>query len=369
MNILFTNFHPGNGGGHTTYLTCLFRNLKKVKQDNFFLAVPESSKLNADLKADFGDSVFDVDFPAKPREVFAVFRNVRRVAGIIKKNEIDVVHVNGNPDHKVVMLCKCFYQLNFKIVRTKHDSKRIKSNFFYRLLYRTYTDHFIVVSFFQKKEVSSSRLMKKLSVIHNGIDLEHFSPRAEASKLKCQLGIGSDDVVFVSVAGSSLHKGWQYLVEAASMLDDDRKCNIKIIIAGNLPSDSVVEQYVVSKGMQDNVIFYGFIRDVREVVSIADLGFVLSPEFEAISFACREMMALGKPVMVSDCGGLPENIDDKVNGWIVQAGDAHSIKVVLDGLKGADLKRMSSNARLKAASEFGEADFIKKTYQIYKLLS
>ncbi|HIF60861.1 MAG TPA: glycosyltransferase [Rhodospirillales bacterium] len=183
------------------------------------------------------------------------------------------------------------------------------------------------------------------------------------------MGIGFDDVVLVSVAGSALHKGWQYLVEAVSMLDDGRKCNIKIIIVGNLPTNSIVERYVVSKGMQDNVIFYGFIRDVRDVVSIADLGFVLSTEVETISFACREMMALGKPVMVSDYAGLPENIDDKVNGWIVQAGDAHSIKVVLEGLKGADLKRMSSNARLKAASEFGEADFIKKTYQIYKLLS
>ncbi|WZB74320.1 glycosyltransferase [Achromobacter insuavis] len=48
-----------------------------------------------------------------------------------------------------------------------------------------------------------------------------------------------------------------------------------------------------------------------------DVGFVLSSRLETISFACREMMAAGKPVIVSDTGGLAENVTEGGNGWIV----------------------------------------------------
>ena len=55
----------------------------------------------------------------------------------------------------------------------------------------------------------------------------------------------------------------------------------------------------------------------------------LSSRLETISFACREMMAMGLPVVVSDVGGLPENVEDGVDGWVVPACAPTAVSEVL----------------------------------------
>ena len=364
MNILYTNFHPGNGGGHTTYLTYLFNGVL-LQSINAFIAAPEASKLNKDLKKNNPARVFDIDFPGKPKEIVNIIRSIKKLKKIIIKEQINIVHVNGTPDHKVVMLCKWFYKLNFRIIRTKHDSFKIKQNWFADKLYGKYTDQMIVVSNFQYDQVITSDLQKKTTVIHNGIDLEYFNPREKSEAMMRQLNIQDADIVFVSVAGTALHKGWQFLVEAASKFDIELRSRIKIIIIGNSPKNEVVEQYINQLNMQDNVTFTGFMDDVREAVSIADIGFVLSIGVETISFACREMMAMGKPVLVSNYAGLPENIDNNQNGWIVEKKSASQIQKFLQKIESLDLSEFSNSANKKSKQEFGLKRFINKTIEIY----
>ena len=365
MNILYTNFHPGNGGGHTTYLTYLFNGVLS-QGINAFIAAPKVSKLNKDLKKNHPNKVFNLDFPGKPKEIVNVIRNIKKLKKIIIKEQIDIVHVNGTPDHKVVMLCKWFYRLNFRIIRTKHDSFKIKQNWFANKLYDKYTDQMIVVSNYQYDQVITNELRKKTTVVHNGIDLEYFQPREKSKSMMKWFNIQDKDIVFVSVAGTALHKGWQFLVEATSMLDDELRKNIKIIIVGNPPKDQIFDQYVGQLNMQDNVIFTGFMNDVREVVSIADIGFVLSIGVETISFACREMMAMGKPVLVSDYAGLAENIDNNQDGWVVQSNSSDKILEFLQYIDQLNLNQFSALAEKKARQEFGLELFLNKTIQVYR---
>ena len=363
MNILYTNFHPGNGGGHTTYLTYLFNGV--LSQDiNAFIAVPKVSKLNKDLKQNYPDKVFDLDFPGKPKEIINIIKNIKKLKNIIAKKQIDIVHVNGTPDHKVVMLCKWFYKLNFRIIRTKHDSFKIKQDWFANKLYGKYTDQMIVVSRFQYDHVITNDLQNKTTVIHNGIDLEYFQPREKSKNLIKQFNIQDKDIVFVSVAGTALHKGWQFLVEAASRLDDELRSRIKIIVVGNSPKNEIIEQYINQFNMQDNVIFTGFIDDVREVISIADIGFVLS-QYEALSIACREMMAMGKPVLISNVGGLIENINNNQDGWIIKQKSTDEAQEFLQKIEKLDLVNFSKLAIQKAKKEFGLDNFIQATLDAY----
>jgi glycosyltransferase involved in cell wall biosynthesis len=118
--------------------------------------------------------------------------------------------------------------------------------------------------------------------------------------------------------------------------------------------------------MKDNVIFTGFMDDVREAVSIADIGFVLSIGVETISFACREMMAMGKPVLVSDYAGLSENINHHHDGWIVQQKSTSQIQEFLQKIKALDLNQYSDLAKQKAEKEFGLKDFFDKTIKLYR---
>lgn len=366
MRVLYTNFHPGNGGGHTTYLSYLFRGISsRVRDVEVFMAAPGVSKLNRDLKQSYPDRVFDVDFPGKPKEIVAALTNAKKLKAIILSQNIDVVHVNGTPDHKVVMLCKWLYCLDFSIVRTKHDSFTIKENWFADKLYGKYTDQMIVVSDYQFEQVITKSLQSKTIVIHNGVDLNYFQPRVKSPELLKTYDLQSNNLVFVSVAGTALHKGWQFLVEAVSKLETLQRQTIKIVIAGNSPKPEVIDKYINAFDMQDQVIFTGFVDDVRDIISIADIGFVLSIGVETISFACREMMAMGKPMLVSDYAGLPENITENQDGWVVDTGFNNQIFEKIQYIINSDLSKYSRHAMKKARQEFGLGYFVDQTAKAY----
>lgn len=365
MNILYTNFHPGNGGGHTTYLTYVFNGMNIFDDLNTYIAVPKKSKLNKDLKQIYPEKVFDIDFPGKPKEIINIIKNVRVLSKIVRENNIDVIHVNGTPDHKVVMLCKWAYSFNFKIIRTKHDITPIKKKWIARKIYGKYTDRLIVVSKKQYDQIENQSTLNKTSLIRNGVDIERFTPRPRSEEIINKFNIRSNDLVFVSIAGTILRKGWQYLVDAVSLLDEPNREKVKILIAGHKPPKEVVKKYVDDKNMEKNVIFTGMLEDVRELVSVADVGFVLSKEIETISFACREMMAMGKPMLVSNSGGLPENINIDIDGWVVTAGDINDIYKTLDKMFELDLEKMSIQANLKAKKEFSLEEFLSKTRSVY----
>ena len=91
MNILYTNFHPGNGGGHTTYLNYLFNGVLPLGI-NAFIAVPKVSKLNKDLKQNYPSKVFDIDFPGKPKEFVNIIRKVSGMKNIFLDRRWENLH-------------------------------------------------------------------------------------------------------------------------------------------------------------------------------------------------------------------------------------------------------------------------------------
>jgi len=366
MNILFTNFHPHNGGGHRTYLNNLFNYISEENNNiNVFIASPELSRLNLDLRSNFKSQVFNVDFPSKLKNLFQIFKNIKILAKLIKQNNIDIVHTNGNPDHKIVMLCKWLYKFNFKIVRTKHDTFPIKNKFFSKILFSKFTDHLILVSYYQYKQLDDSALLNKTSVIHNGVDLKFYKPQKKSKDVITDFNIDEDDIVFVSVAGTNLNKGWPLLVEALSRLDQNYINRFKVIIAGKTPSQKDIDLYVKRFNLEDLVIFPGLVDDIRQIVSIADFGFVLSQK-EALSYACREMMAMGVPVLISSNTGLTENITDGEDGWIVNRS-IDEIESFLKSLTFINKKEFSESAYKKAQNEFDLSSWANKTISVYSL--
>lgn len=368
MKILLTNFHPSNGGGHTTYLKYLFQEFNKNDKVDICIACPEGSRLYKVCSEINQNNTFAIDFPSKISELSSVYKNTKILAALIKKYNFDIVHVNGNPEHKMAMYCKLFYNLNFKIVRTKHESKNIKNNFFTTIQYKYFMDKMIVVSNYQLNSINKKFILDKTIMIHNGVDLNYFKPKEKNQELIDKYKISTNDIVFVSVAGTALHKGWQHLVKAIAELDDNLKNKIKIIIAGNPPKEKIYEKYIKSNFMENHVVFTGLVDDVRDIISIGDIGFVLSTSIETISFACREMMAMGKPVIASDYAGLPENIDNNLDGWIINTKESDYLKKVIKDIVNNKnmVDNMSKHAKNKAYKEFSLDDFANKTLKIYE---
>jgi glycosyltransferase involved in cell wall biosynthesis len=127
---------------------------------------------------------------------------------------------------------------------------------------------------------------------------------------------------------------------------------VRILLAGELPS-APHRARVAELGMTERVTFTGLLQDVRPFVAALDIGFVLSHQ-ERISFVCREMMAMGKPALVSDVGGLPGNITPDVDGWVVPARNPATLAAGLQEILACRnrLTAMGAAARAKAECEF-----------------
>jgi glycosyltransferase involved in cell wall biosynthesis len=364
MNILFTNFHPGIGGGHVTYILSLLSAVKATHTP--FVACPATSRLYKLAKNIHGVKAIDMSFTTRPSSWFSARAALR---ALILKEKFDVIHVNGSSDHKQVMLALVGLRCQPRVIFTKHNCSSITSIGNHLRAFFS-TDHVIAVSDHVKRLLLKSPYKRlQISTIKHGVDIQHFSPISTVNKIALRTKLFEqgieDKIILGSVGGTADSKGWLDLVQALSLLEPKQRERFHVIVIGETPNESQYAR-VLAYGGSAQVSFPGVIDDVRDLLGACDLGFILSYN-EALSFACREKMAMGLPVIVTQVGGLTENICDDHEGWIVPPRSPQSIKEVLLKVLSnpARLAAMGTLARARAEREFNLDDFIRSTMSIY----
>lgn len=365
MKILYTNFHARNGGGHVTYIVNLLQGLSTEHQ--LTVATPKSSRLFRLASTMPGVKVVDMSYSTRPSSWLGPRAALRR---LILQERFDIVHANGTADHKQVMLALVGMRHSPAVVVTKHNEHPVTS-FGHRLRAWLSTDRMIAVSDSVRGLLMKSAYRRcGVVTVRHGIDTDFFAPVPTESKFALRgkyLGVGlRDKIVLGSSAGSDLDKGWLDLIEAISLLSEPQRERLHVVVIGDPPNEAKLAR-VEALGMTGAVTFPGLIDDVRPVLAACDIGFVLSYQ-EALSFACRELMALGLPVLVTRVGGLPENVTDGKEGWIVPARSPAAIAKVLVGILAdpQQVQQLGERARTRAAREFNLAGFVAQTLAVYQ---
>lgn len=365
MKILLTNYHRRNGGGHVAYLLNLARMLRE--QHDVTIATPGTSRLYryaGDLE---GVKRLDVSFTSRLSSWFGERARVRRM---LVEGGYDIVHVNASADHKQVMLALPGMRRRPRVVLTKHNDHPVTS-LGHQFRARFATDHVIAVSDFVHGLLDDSPYRRcGITTVRHGIDTDYFAPMPETQRQAWReryFGpLAPDNLVLGSSGGTDFAKGWLDLVAGAARLPAEARARIRILVAGDPPNEEKMRR-VHELGMASQIVFPGLLDDVRPALAACDAGFVLSYR-EALSFACREVMGLGLPALISNVGGLPENLTDGVQGWIVPPRDPDAIAARLSAML-ADPGRvadMGRAARVKAEAEFSLADFAEATLAVYR---
>ncbi len=365
MKILYTNFHIRNGGGHVTYILHLIQGLSEEHQ--ITVATPASSRLYRHASGLKGVRLVDMSYTTRPSSWLKPRAQLR---ALIERERFDVIHVNGSGDHKQVMLALVGIHPRPRIVFTKHNDHALKS-FGHSLRARWATDCVIAVSDYIKDLVLDSPYKRcDVRTIRHGINTNFFAPVSQDERLAlrtAQLGsLAADKLVLVSTAGTDYEKGWLDLVAGVALLPERLRQRFHIVVAGDYPSAEKLAR-VEALGMSGQVSYPGLIDDVRAVLAAGDIGYVLSYQ-EALSFACRELMALGLPVLVTRVGGLPENLIENESGWIVPPQSPEQIALTLKQiLEYPELvKQMGQRAREHAVRNFQLSDFVQQTLNAYR---
>jgi len=171
---------------------------------------------------------------------------------------------------------------------------------------------------------------EKFSVIHSGVDLSRFRPDpARKAEIRSALEIPSESIVVATVGRLTAVKGQDTLIRAiAECLRQGGKVFLLTLGEGELRSD--LEALSAELGIAEAVRFLGWRPDVASVIDACDI-FCLPSLNEGMGKAIVEAMVMGKPVIASDVGGIPDLVIPGENGILVPPGDSNALaKAILN---------------------------------------
>lgn len=277
------------------------------------LLIPEINKLG--IKTIEADSIAEKSLSRE---------GIRELKKIIRTSGCDIVHTHGNMSGRIAGR-----QCGKKVVYTRHSvfpvSPRISKGIGKKIngmVNMHYADDIIAVAEAAKQNLTDSGIdPKRVRVILNGVEPQKRASAETVAGLKSQYGIQDGDFTVGIMARIEEVKGHIYLIEAAEKIVSlGRK--IKVLIIGTGALEQSLRKTVAEKGLEDTVLFTGFIKNVNEVLSILDVQANASFGTEATSLSLLEGMSLGIPAVVSNYGGNPGVITHGENGYIFKLKDS-----------------------------------------------
>lgn len=215
---------------------------------------------------------------------------------------------------------------------------------------------------------------EKVVVIYNGINTRRYCPVAPQSlpgqQIKAQFGIPDAVVIIGMIANLYRYKGHRELLTAAAAVMRQFPNTYLLCVGeereGLLPE---LRDLCATLGIQDRVLFSGFIADVSSVLNIMDILVSASHE-EGFSNVILEAMAAGKPVVATSVGGNPEAVLDGETGWIVPPNNSQALAAaIIELLRHPEqIARYGRNARQRAKKYFSMETMIHQVEQIYEQL-
>jgi glycosyltransferase involved in cell wall biosynthesis len=181
-------------------------------------------------------------------------------------------------------------------------------------------DRLIVVSrAIEAKVADEGRSGAPVSLIYNGVDLERYDHQEPCCTLREEYGMDADAEIVGVVGRLELEKGHPTLLEAWPLVLEQVPCAYLLIVGEGSRLDAL-HQLARDHGVARHVIFTGRRDDIPAVTAAFDVA-VLPSYREAQGLTILEAMALSRPVVASDVGGIPEMIRDGVNGLLVPPHD------------------------------------------------
>lgn len=358
MKILHTEWSDGMGGqerrvlaeaaglserGHALSILC--RKHAKIK----------------DEAVKFGIDVHTLPM-RKPYDLFSILH----LAGFLKDKKFDIVNTHSGVDSWIGGIAAKIAGVP-ALVRTRHLNIPLKRNLFNFIHYLP--DMFITCGDNMKDNLINNcgfRASKVVS-IPTGVGMEFFQvTRNREAKLKYGLSVGSPVITNVGILRSV--KGHEVTLRSVKKVLDSFP-EAKFLIVGDGPKKNTLVNLASKLGLEQHVIFAGFIENIPEIYSFTDVA-ILSSWSEGIPQSVLQAMAAGVPVVATRAGGVPEVIIHEKTGVLVKTGDheglAKGIIKILNNPSSA--KQFAENARELIQREHSVNHMLDKIEELYKKL-
>lgn len=293
------------------------------------------------------------------------FAATRRIAAVAEARGADLLVATSQHSLLMGSLARRHMRRRVPIVFISHSMGIILRSLRERLKFRVYryfynrADRIIFVSRLQAEFFRRLGVRPRSStVVHNGVDTARFRhDPARRAQQRHALGFTENDIVFGLCAGLRAEKRQNDLVDAIARL---RAAGLpaKCLLIGEGIERPAIEARIAAHGLVGQIVLAGLQEDVVPWVDACDVMTLVSSA-ETFPISTLEGMALSKPLVASDVGGLSEQVQEGENGFLFPAGDIEALTACLERLCDAGLRqRMGETARQRVASSFSESTML-----------
>ncbi len=353
-------------GGAEISLLELLRNLNREVFDPL-VALPGPGPMVERMARLGVETVIIPQQKLKARNPLPYLKTVFYLVNLVRERNIDLIHSNADIGNQYGVVAARLTGIPI-ICHTRNIlSKRPFQRMFLR-----YADVLIANS--RAVAASYARYVaksQKAVVIHNGVDIDEFSPiRTKSGVFRKKLGLPDDAFVVGHIARICPEKGQHTLIDAMALVEKTQSKAYALIVGDTVIDDSApflksLKQRVLEHKLAERVIFTGFVENIVDLYT--DLDLVVLPSLcEPFGRSLIEAMAMEKPVIASGLGGPLEIVENGITGFLVPPNDpvelAETILKILQDKKLA--KRMGENGK-ERVKRFSIEENVRKTEQVY----
>lgn len=357
--VLFVEHTAQMIGGGQQSLLMLLRGIDP-KHYRPLVVLPGEGPLADKIRA-LGIPVFFVGLASFRRlNPIRIFRNIRRLARILREQEVDIVHTNASRSTFYAGLAARMTGVPLIWHVRMAQRERLYDRFLFFLASRV-----IVISRAVGGRFPGRHAARKICLVYNGIDAETFAA-GQGQQLRRRLGLGGK-IVVGQVGQIEPMKGVACLIEA---LEKVRKTNPEVyglIVGVPTAHQGELEKQIQELGLEGFVSFAGYSEDVSEVMSSIDI-LALPSSREAFGRVLIEAMACSRPVVAFNVDAVPEVVEDGVTGILVPPGDveglARSIRTLADDP--ALREEMGCKGRERVRRYFGLEEHVRRVELVYE---
>lgn len=242
--------------------------------------------------------------------------DMKAISSYVSREGVDIVHANLSHDHYTALFALSFSRRKPLLVRTDHKRDGTPYNVFMKWAFEK-TDGLVTYS---KKILAHDAKAFAFPEARTCVIPPGITPYQGAVKnLKEEFGIGPDEKVVGVIGRLKPDRGFDVILKAFQQVRD-RVGKAKLIIVGRSSQvEESVKEPLAALGLENDVILAGYrVADYFSVISTFDLFVMMRAGSDGSARALREVMAMGKPAVVSDKGMLPELVHDGVSGFVAR---------------------------------------------------
>lgn len=316
--------------------------------------------------------------PLKTKNIFKMYLNSLRLAKIIKKYGITIVHARSRaPAWSAYWAAK---RCGVHFVTTFHGTYGLGpwgiKKFYNKIM--TYGERVIAISNHIKQHILKNYKTdeSKIRLIHRCVNMENFNVETTSAERMIKYlednHIPEDKPIVTLIGRLTNWKGQKLLIEALHLLEnEDFFCVMIGDDQGRKKYSSELRKMIANYNMTDRFLFIRNVKDIPAAMMVSDVVLSTSIEPEAFGRIAIEGQAMGRVVVASNIGGSVETVIDGVTGRLYESTSAKALAEAIEWalhLSTEEREKIGAAGIKNVKEHFTKQIMCDKTIKVYKEL-